>query len=212
VTSTVFLVDDDAAVRDSLGRLLEAADLRIECYASGEEFLAGYRPGPAGCLVLDVAMPGMSGLELAEVLAARGISLPIIYLTAHGDIPMSVRAMKAGAEDFFEKPVKGEALIARIHEALARDSKRRDAEAIGIAARERLSRLTPREREVMMLAIHGHHNKEIAKRLGISHRTVELHRGRVMRKTGAATLLELANVATAAGLAVPPDAQVLAPR
>jgi RNA polymerase sigma factor (sigma-70 family) len=210
--STVFLVDDDAAVRDSLCRLLEADGLPVECYSSGEEFLAGYRPGAAGCLVLDVAMPGMSGLELADVLAARGIQLPIIYLTAHGDIPMSVRAMKAGAEDFFEKPVKGEALIARIHDALARDSRRREGEAISIAVRQRLSDLTPREREVMMLVIHGHHNKEIAKRLGISHRTVELHRSRVMHKTGAATLFELASMATAAGLPVDTDAHVLAPR
>jgi RNA polymerase sigma factor (sigma-70 family) len=212
VTGIVFLVDDDAAVRDSLGRLLEAAGLRVEHYASAEEFLAGYRPGEAGCLVLDVAMPGMNGIELADVLAARGIQLPIIYLTAHGDIPMSVRAMKAGAEDFFEKPVKGEALIARIHEALARDSRRRDDNAISSAAREKLSRLTPREREVMTLAIHGHQNKEIARRLGISHRTVELHRSRVMRKTGTATLLELASMATASGLLIDPAAQVLAPR
>lgn len=206
MTSTVFLVDDDAAVRDSLGRLLEAAGLRVEQYASAEEFLAGYSPNGAGCVVLDVAMPGMSGLELADALAAREIQLPIIYLTAHGDIPMSVRAMKAGAEDFFEKPVKGEALIARIHEALARDSQRRNDDAISVAVREKLSHLTSREREVMMLAIHGHQNKEIAKRLGISHRTVELHRSRVMRKTGAATLLELASMAAVGGLLVNPTA------
>ncbi|MGH8310945.1 MAG: response regulator transcription factor [Steroidobacteraceae bacterium] len=139
-------------------------------------------------------------------------SSPIIYLTAHGDISMSVRAMKAGAEDFFEKPVKGEALIVCIHDALARDSRRREDDAISIAAREKLNRLTPREREVMMLAIHGHHNKEIAKRLGISHRTVELHRSRVMRKTGAATLFELATMATAGGLLVDPTAHASAPR
>jgi FixJ family two-component response regulator len=211
LTSTVFLVDDDDAVRDSLGRLLEAAGLSVERYASAEEFLAGYQPARAGCLVLDVAMPGMSGLELADALAARGIQLPIIYLTAHGDIPMSVRAMRAGAEDFFEKPVRGEALIARIHGALARDSQRRDDEAISIAAREKLSHLTSREREVMLLAIQGHQNKEIARLLGISHRTVELHRSRVMRKTGAATLLELASMA-AAGLPVKPTALDPAPR
>jgi FixJ family two-component response regulator len=212
VTGIVFLVDDDGAVRDSLGRLLEAAGLPVERYASAEEFLAGHQPGRAGCLVLDVAMPGMSGLELADVLATRGIRLPIIYLTAHGDIPTSVRAMKAGAEDFFEKPVKGDALIERIHDALARDARRRDEDAISSAARERLSRLTPREHEVMMLTIHGHQNKEIARRLGISHRTVELHRSRVMRKTGAATLLELASMAAAGGLLVDPATQVPAPR
>ena len=212
MTSTVFLVDDDDAVRDSLGRLLEAAGLPVERYASAEEFLAGYQPVRAGCLVLDVAMPGMSGLELADALAARGIQLPIIYLTAHGDIPMSVRAMRAGAEDFFEKPVKGEALIARIHDAHARDSQRRSEDAISTVAREKLGHLTCREREIMLLAIHGHPNKEIARHLGISHRTVELHRSRVMRKMGAATLLELARMATAGGLLVKPTALDRAPR
>jgi FixJ family two-component response regulator len=212
LTSTVFLVDDDDAVRDSLGRLLEAAGLPVERYASAEEFLAGYQPARAGCLVLDVAMPGMSGLELADALAARGIQLPIIYLTAHGDIPMSVRAMRAGAEDFFEKRGRGDALLARVHEALARDSRWRDDEAISIAAREKLSRLTSREREVMLLDIQGHQNKEIARLLGIRHPTVELHRSRDMRKMGAATLLELASTATAAGLSVKPTALDPAPR
>jgi FixJ family two-component response regulator len=208
MTATVFLVDDAASVRDSLGRLLELAGFRVERYASAEEFLAGYQPDRAGCLVLDVAMPGMSGLELADVLAARGLRLPIIYLTAHGDIPMSVRAMKAGAVDFFEKPVKGDALIACINDALARDSQWRSAEANSWGARQKLAGLTPREREVMLLAIEGHQNKEIARRLGISHRTVELHRSRVMRKMGAVTLVELARMAAASGLTVGPAGAV----
>jgi FixJ family two-component response regulator len=153
----------------------------------------------------------MSGLELADALAVRRIQLPIIYLTAHGDIPMSVHAMKSGAMDFFEKPVKGEALIARIHEALARDSQQRQDDAIANAAREKLRHLTPRELEVLLLAVHGHQNKEIARRLGISHRTVEVHRSRVMHKTGAATLLDLASVAAAGGLLADPTVFVSAP-
>ena len=136
-------------------------------------------------------MPGMSGLELADVLAARGIRLPIIYLTAHGDIPMSVRAMKAGAEDFFEKPVKGEALIARIRDAFARDSRRREDDAISIAAREKLNRLTPREREVIAMLALGLQNKAIAGRLFISETTVRHHLTSIFDKLEVSNRLEL---------------------
>lgn len=200
---TVFVVDDDAAVRDSLTLLLETAGLAVEAYDSAESFLAALSPGRSGCLVLDMRMSGMGGLELQAELARREILLPIIFLTAHGDIPMTVRAMKAGAADFLTKPVDGATLIDRIHAALARARADREGETVRQNARARLSVLTEREQEILALAVAGCPNKEIARRLGISFRTVEVHRSHILLKTGATTLLELAQLVAAGGLCMP---------
>jgi FixJ family two-component response regulator len=192
MSQTVFVIDDDAAVRDSLGRLLEAHRLPVRTYDSAEAFLAALRPTASGCLVLDVRLPRMSGPELQTTLAARGFHLPIIFLTGQGDVPTSVRALQAGALDFLEKPVPGELLLERVRAALRLESKQRREEARAQRARARYAQLTPREREVMSLLVAGQPNKEIARRLGISHRTVEIHRTRVMHKMHVVNLLELA--------------------
>jgi FixJ family two-component response regulator len=202
----VHVVDDDAAVRDSLRLLCEIAGLRVACHASGEAFLAAYQPDQPGCLILDVRMERMSGPELHAELNRRGCQLPVIYLTAHGDIPMTVRAMRAGAVDFLTKPVAGAELLDRVRAALQRDLDRRDRLAVLAARCRRLGSLTPREREIMLLALAGHANKAIAKRLGISHRTVEVHRSRILHKTATGSLLELAQLAAECGLAPPASA------
>jgi FixJ family two-component response regulator len=194
IPSTVYLVDDDDAVRDSLALLFETAGLPVECYPSAETFLDAYRPDRAGCLVLDVSMPGLSGTELQAVLARRGFRLPIIFLTAHGDIPMTVRAIKAGAVDFLTKPVQARPLLERVQAAIAEDLRQRERLRIEPAAAAILASLTPRELEVAQLLVEGRTNKEIARHLGISHRTVENHRARVMEKTRTHHLVELARL------------------
>ncbi|MDX9994939.1 MAG: response regulator [Rhodocyclaceae bacterium] len=194
----VHIVDDDAAVRDGIGLLCETAGLHTACHESAEAFLEAFADGTderPGCLVLDVRMGRMSGPELQEELNRRGIVLPVIFLTAHGDIPMTVRAMKAGAADFLTKPVNGADLLERVQAALALD---RAAQL----QRERFAQLTQRERETLLLALAGHANKEIARQLGISYRTVELHRSHILQKTGAANMLELARLAAGCGLPV----------
>jgi FixJ family two-component response regulator len=194
-SATVFIVDDDAAVRDGLGLLCETAGLQVSCHASAESFLESFRPDQSGCLVLDVRMGGMSGPELHAELNRRGSHLPIVYLTAHGDIPMTVRAMKAGAADFLTKPVDGAEFLEHVQAALRLGSERHAQHKSQAEQRQRLAELTPREQEIMQLALAGHANKVIAKQLGISHRTVEVHRSRILRKTGAGNLLELAQLA-----------------
>lgn len=196
---TVFIIDDSAAIRDSLFLLLETAGLPAEAYASAEDFLAALRPDAIGCVVLDVNLPGMHGPELQAELARRGIGLPTIFLTAHGDIPTTVRAMKAGAIDFLTKPVEGAVLLERIGSALERAVKEREAQAARQAANARLAALTERERQILQLAAAGHTNKAIAQQLGISFRTVEVHRAHILQKTGAASLLELARLLGTSG-------------
>lgn len=205
---TVFIVDDDAAVRDSLALLLETAGLAVEAYDGAAAFLAAWRAGRSGCLILDLRMPGLSGPELQVELKRRGVVLPVIFLTAHGDIPTTVQAMQRGAMDFLTKPVVGAELLKRVHQALERSAELSEQASAARTARERLDGLTPREREIMLLAVAGRPNKEIARALGISHRTVEIHRARVMQKTGAASLIELSRMAAACGLAAgnPPAA------
>jgi len=196
----VFIVDDDAAVRDSISLLCETAGLAVECHGSAESFLAAYRPDQPGCLVLDVRMGKMSGPELHAELTRRGSHLPIIYLTAHGDIPMTVHAIKAGAADFLTKPIDGGALLERVLAAVNREREAVVRELAATDLRQRLASLTQREREVMMLALAGQANKAIARQLGISHRTVEIHRSRVLEKTAAASILELAQLAARCGV------------
>jgi len=198
--ATVFVVDNDPAVRDSLALLLEGEDFAVHTFDSAESFLAGWRPLPRSCAIVDIRMPGMDGLQLQEELARRGVPLPVIFLSGHGDIPMSVRAIKAGAVDFLTKPVTGSGLLESVQAALAESDRLATRTEANQTAATRLAALTQREREVMLLAAEGLPNKEIARRLGISHRTVEIHKARIMHKTGAETLLDLARIAEAAGL------------
>ncbi len=187
----VFIVDDDDAVRRFLSGLIESVELPVEAYASARDFLAAYEPGRPGCLVLDVRMPGMSGLELQRELAERAIDLPVIVLTGHGNVQVAVHAMKAGAVDFVEKPFDNELLLDRIQKAVA-ESVRADGERVKrneIANRMRL--LSPRERQVLDLVVAGETNKGVARHLDISERTVEIHRANVMRKMRAKSLADL---------------------
>jgi two-component system response regulator FixJ len=193
--STVFIVDDDQAVRTGLGALLETSDYAVETFASAEEFLARPDPRPHGCVLIDVRMPGMGGLELQRELKRRSIALPVIIITAHGDIPMAVAALKAGAVDFLEKPFDSDALLAAVEQAVHQAP--RPASTAGLEAR--FGQLTPREREVMELVVAGLPNKTIAFRLQIAVRTVEIHRARVMEKTGARNLAQLVRLALQAG-------------
>jgi FixJ family two-component response regulator len=199
----IIIVDDDEGVRGSLSALLGAAGYRTKCYASAEDCLADCPLDEAGCMVLDVAMPGMRGPELADALTDRGVDVPIIFLTAFGDIRTSVDAMKKGAVDFLEKPVDTSALLLRVEEAFARSRTRRAARMASTDAREKLSQLTGREREVLLLAVTGLTNKVIARSLDISHRTAELHRARAMKKLDARSLLDALEVIRAADEALP---------
>ena len=194
-TPWVHIVDDDAAVRDSLALLCETAQLQAVCYDRAGAFLAAAPAERWGCIVLDMRMPGMTGLQLHEEMRRRGIDLPVIYLTAHGDIPMTVHAMKLGATDFLTKPVDGAVFLERVRTALGLGREAGTYPAPAQSWDQRLSTLTARERQIMKLAVAGRSNKAIARQLGISHRTVEIHRSRVLRKTGAANLLELARIA-----------------
>jgi FixJ family two-component response regulator len=189
--SLVYLVDDDEAVRDSLGILLSSVGLHTEIYASALEFLEHFDPRRHACLVADIRMPGLSGLELQQRLNEQQAEIPIIFITGHGDVPMAVTAMKSGAADFIQKPFRDQDLLDRIHTALDRDKERRASRAEGDAIRERLALLTPRETEVMQRVVKGQANKVIAMDLGVSQRTVELHRARVMRKLRMRSLAEL---------------------
>ena len=195
----VFVVDDDAAVRDGISLLCETADLTVECYDGAESFLASYQPHLCGCLVLDVRMGRMGGPELHDELVRRGSLLSVVYLSGHGDIPLTVRAMKAGAVNFLTKPVDGADLLESVQAALLESKRLGSQSAASQTAAERIASLTEREHEVMALLIHGMSNKDVARRLGISHRTVEIHKGRIMHKTGADTLIDLAHIATVAG-------------
>ena len=188
---TVFVVDDDESVRSSLRFLLRSVSLESRAFASASEFLEDYDPAQPGCLVLDVRMPGMSGLELQQQLNLRGAVIPVIFITGHGDIPMAVEAMQHGATDFLQKPFRDQDLIDRIQSALAKDAKARAALDQHESIRARLDSLTPREREVLALMAHGKPNKVMAHELGVSQRTVEIHRARVMEKSGAASLAQL---------------------
>jgi two-component system, LuxR family, response regulator FixJ len=190
-TPTVFVVDDDEGVRDSLRFLLKSVGLTTKTLGSAAEFLAGYDPAQAGCLILDVRMPGMSGLELQQQLNVRGAMIPVIFITGHGDIPMAVEAMQHGAFDFLQKPFRDQDLIDRIQKALAKDARDRGALRQHEQIRARFDTLTPREHEVLALMVRGMPNKVMAAELGVSQRTVEIHRARVMEKSAAGSLAHL---------------------
>jgi two-component system response regulator FixJ len=191
---TVFIVDDDPNVREGLAALLAAKRYNVETFASAEEFLA-LRSGRSGCLVADVRMPGMSGLELQRELVRRGQPIPTVIITGHGDVPLAVAALKAGAVDFLEKPFDSDALLASVEEALRRAGRRPETGFDYAEIAARAAELSAREREVMDLVVAGHPNKVIAHRLGIAIRTVEIHRARVMEKLGARNLSELVRMA-----------------
>lgn len=193
-TPTVFVVDDDEAVRGGLKQLLQSVGLRVQVYASAQDFLASYHLDAPGCLVLDIRMPGMGGLDLQERLAQQDIRLPIIFLTGHGDVPAAVRALKAGAMDFLEKPFNSQVLLDRIQQAISRDAEARSRSAEESLIVHRLATLTAREREVLDMMIGGKANKVIAMDLDISERTVEFHRGKIMRKMQARSIAELINM------------------
>jgi FixJ family two-component response regulator len=188
---TVFVVDDDRAVRKSLRWLLESVDLKVETFESAREFLEKYEPHRPGCVVLDVRMPGMSGLELQDHLRSAGIDIPVIIITGYGDIPMAVRAMKAGAIDFIEKPVCDQVLLEHIHDALEVDQKRRQVRTNSREVVERLQSLTRREAEVMEYVVQGLSSKEIAKELDVSFKTIEAHRAKIMKKMDAKSVPHL---------------------
>ena len=190
-TPTVFIIDDYAPVRRSIARLLHAAGFAVAAFASAEEFLAQYDPQTLGCLVLDLAMPTLNGLELQHILAKAGSLLPIIFLTGTADIPKSVQAMKHGASDFLTKPVNDEDLLAAVRVAIEKNRVRRREQAELSEIRARLATLTPREREVLEYVVAGKLNKQIAGDLGTVEQTVKVHRARVMQKMGARSVAEL---------------------
>ena len=198
----VFIVDDDASMRESLKNLIRSVGLRVELFASAQEFLAKKRPEVASCLVLDVRLPGLSGLDLQRRTTETGMDIPIIFITGHGDIPMSVRAMKAGAVEFLTKPFREQDLLDAIQQALERDRQARDQRAAVEELRGRFASLTTREREVMVRVSAGLLNKQIGAELGTSETTVKIHRHQVMEKMGASSLPELVRMADRLGLPV----------
>ncbi len=205
-TPTVFVVDDDPSVRKSMTAALTHRGLNVETFESAQSFLRSHASDRPGCLVLDLVMPGMGGLELQRELAAQGKMIPIIFMTGSGDVPQSVQAVKAGAIDFLEKPFRQEILLERIQDALAHDARLRRDKKDEMEYQARFSRLTDRERDVARLLVSGPANlssKEIARELGISHRTVDQYRARVMDKTGARSVAELVKLVALAGYASP---------
>jgi len=197
---TVFIVDDDPAVLRGLARLLAAAGHRTRTFASPEEFLSRHDPAEPGCAVFDVAMPEVDGLELQQLLSDSGIDRPIIFVTGQGDIPTSVRAMRAGAVDFLTKPVGGEALLAAVARARALDAEVRRTRSETASIEARLATLTPREREVFLHVVAGRLNKQIAGDLGTVEKTIKVHRGRMMSKLGVRTVQDLVRLAERAGI------------
>jgi len=200
--TTVYVVDDDLAVRKGLARLLQSAGHVVETFCSANEFLERRVPGVPGCVVLDVSMPGLNGLQLQEALAGDGGELPIIFLTGRGDIPMSVQAMKRGAVDFLTKPVTADTLLSAVGVALERDCLQRRIRAEVDVIRQRLAMLTPREREVFSHVVAGYLNKQTAGLLGTAEKTIKVHRARMMEKMGVKSVAELVHLAERAGLGV----------
>ena len=193
--ATVFVIDDDASVRDSISLILSLKGMRTQLFSSAEDFLEAYRPEWRGCVLTDLQMPGMSGLELQKTLQERGILLPVVVLTAYGDVPTTRVAMKGGAFDFLEKPINDDVLLDVLKNAIREDIHRHDAERVEDALRSRLARLTAREREVLDLLVEGLSHRDIAARLTISPRTVEVYKARMMEKLQCRSLAELIRAA-----------------
>jgi FixJ family two-component response regulator len=201
VASVVFVVDDDPSIRRAIKRLVESVGLRVEGLGSAQEFLRSQRPDAPSCLVLDVRLPGMSGLDFQRELREANIHIPIIFITAHGDIPMTVRAMKAGAVEFLTKPFRDQELLDAIQQGLERDHARRAQEAEVRKLRERFESLTPRERELLPWVVSGLLNKKIADAIEASEATVKVHRSQLMRKMGASSMADLVRMAEKLGIA-----------
>lgn len=193
--ATIFIIDDDPAIRDSLTLMVVQEGFAVSTFEGAEAFLESFQTERFGCAIVDIRMSGMDGIQLQEMLTKHHIQLPIIFLTGHGNIPMSVRSIKAGAVDFLTKPVTREKLMTSVRFALVESEKMLTERASHQSVQSHLAELTERERDVMALAVQGHSNKEIARQLGISHRTVEIHKSKVMHKTGATNLLDLARIA-----------------
>jgi FixJ family two-component response regulator len=197
----VYVIDDDPSMRSSIEDLLQSVGLEVHAFASVQEYLEAARPSTPACIVLDVRLPGQSGLDFQRQVSGTPMALPIVFITGHGDVPMSVRAMKQGAVEFLTKPFRDQDLLDAIQAALDRDRTRRAGEAALLELRERLACLTPREAEVLRLVVRGLANKQIAGDLGLSEATVKMHRGQVMRKMGAASIVELVHLAERLGIA-----------
>ncbi len=201
-TPIVFVVDDDPSIRRAIKSLVESVGLQVELFGSAEEFREAERPDAPSCMVLDVRLPGISGLDLQRELADANIQIPIIFITAHGDIPMTVRAMKAGAVEFFTKPFRHQELLDAIQQGLERDRSRRAQQADVDILRKRFESLTRGERRVLPLVVSGRPNKQIAAEIGTSEATVKVHRSQLMRKMGADSLPELVRMAEKIGISV----------
>lgn len=200
----VYIIDDDASVREGLGDLLRSVGLEVLTFASSHEFLDSKRPDVPGCIILDVRLPGRSGLEFQTMLTSLGIELPVIFISAHSDIPISVRAMKAGAIEFLTKPLREQELLDAAYAGIERDCARRQEVALIAELRSRYDSLTPREREIMNLVVAGSVNKQIAAQVGLSEVTVKVHRGHVMQKMQARSLVDLVRMADSLALTTKP--------
>jgi FixJ family two-component response regulator len=200
VPAVVFVIDDDPSMRGALEDLVGSVGLQVRPFASPQDFLQSKRPDAPGCLVLDVRLPGMSGLAFQKELVRLGVALPVIFITGHGDIPMSVRAMKAGAVEFLTKPFHDQELLDAIHTAIERDKERRREAVVVAELQERYTTLTERERQIMTFVVVGRANKQIAAELSLSEMTVKVHRGQVMRKMRAGSLPELVRMADRLGV------------
>jgi len=201
-SQVVFVIDDDASMRDAVSRLLNAVGLTVQTFASAREFLAGRLPDVPGCAVLDVRLPGLSGLDLQREMVERGIHIPVIFITGHGDIPMSVQAMKAGAVEFLTKPFRDQDLLDAVRAGIQLDRQGRKERAELAELRDGLRQLTPREREVMSLVVAGLLNKQIALRLGTSEKTIKIHRSHVMQKMRADSLADLVRMSQKLGIEI----------
>ena len=201
-SQVVFVIDDDASMRDAVSRLLNAVGLTVQTFASAREFLAGRLPDVPGCAVLDVRLPGLSGLDLQREMVERGIHIPVVFITGHGDIPMSVQAMKAGAVEFLTKPFRDQDLLDAVRSGIQLDRKAREERAELAELRDCVRQLTQREQEVMSLVVSGLLNKQIALQLGTSEKTIKIHRSQVMRKMRATSLADLVRMSQKLGLAL----------
>jgi FixJ family two-component response regulator len=199
LNQVVFVIDDDASMRAAIKRLLVAVGISVQTFASGQEFLRAELPDVAGCVVLDVRLPGLSGLDLQKAMVQEAIHVPIVFITGHGDIPMTVQAMKAGAVEFLTKPFRDQDLLDAVRSAIQRDRKGRTERAELAELQMNLGQLTPREREVMTLVVEGLLNKQIALRLGASEKTIKIHRGHVMQKMHADSLADLVKMSQKLG-------------